>query len=322
MIMDYNQENPKKLTVNYAFNKLLFLCLFTFFTISMTTVQEFAPVGAEWYYNEQFFSSGDINYIKYSVEKDTLIKGKTCSEIVKRHPLYCYNRPINEFVYSSNDTVFFYDPFVDDFQVLYVFSAEADESWKILLEGDSGSIDTLTITVDSVKTLSVNETELKTLFVTYDWLYSHYTSKIIEKVGDVKFMFNWEPYAAMACDGNFTNGLRCYYDADIEWFSIGIAGSCDYIHYWDGVENQVAAFNVSVNPNPVIDEFEICVASSIDEEYNFELYNIQGKRLFSRENIPIEKAKIDMSDYPSGVYFYKIIGKATHRVSTGEIIKQ
>jgi hypothetical protein len=47
--------------------------------------EDFAPVGAEWYYSEQFAFSGDLNYIKFTSEKDTLIYGKNCKKISKRH---------------------------------------------------------------------------------------------------------------------------------------------------------------------------------------------------------------------------------------------
>lgn len=63
-----------------------------FFTINKSDFlvpaqQEFAPVGAEWYYNERFAFSGDVDYIKFTSVKDTVVQGKTCSKIIKRQRL-------------------------------------------------------------------------------------------------------------------------------------------------------------------------------------------------------------------------------------------
>ena len=41
--------------------------------------QNFAPVGAKWYYTRHYMSSGDQNYYLIEVIKDTIINNKTCS---------------------------------------------------------------------------------------------------------------------------------------------------------------------------------------------------------------------------------------------------
>ena len=119
--------------------------------------QEFAPISAEWYYDEQFAFSGDINYIKFTVDKDTLIAGKQCRKITKRHKLICLNRQYSEYLYSSNDTIYFFDKPDNEFKVLYNFNSSPQDSWTINVINEAQKTDIITVTVDSVSTISVND---------------------------------------------------------------------------------------------------------------------------------------------------------------------
>ena len=162
--------------------------------IIMSDQQEFAPIGAEWHYNERFAFSGDIDYIKFTSEKDTVIHGKSCKKITKRHKIYCFDRPDTEFLYTSNDTVYFFDATFNEFQNLYIFNSAPNDSWIIKIKDEAQEIDTITISVDSVSTKQINEQNLKTLHVTYDKndeIYPEsYSSTIIEKIGDVRLSKN------------------------------------------------------------------------------------------------------------------------------------
>ncbi|MBN1968672.1 MAG: T9SS type A sorting domain-containing protein [Candidatus Delongbacteria bacterium] len=273
-------------------------------TIFLTTLignisaQEFAPIGAEWYYNEKFASSGDIDFIKFTSEKDTIINGENCRKITKRHKIYCYERPDTEFILNRNDTVFFFDPLFNDFQNLYVFSANNNDSWKIKVEGENQSIDTITISVDSTKTKLINGIELKHLYITYNSIYGNYPSEIIEKIGDIRFMFNWEPWKAMACDFNYTNGLRCYQDSEIGLFSTGIADSCDYTYLWTNIDNLEAETYISIYPNPK--ENTIQIESNLTDNIEIEVYNLRGCKL--SESQFKTTTYLDLKDFKSGFY--------------------
>ena len=118
--------------------------------------QDFAPVGAEWYYGESFAFSGDINYIKFRSEKDTLVNGIMCRKISKRHKIFCNDRPDTEYLFTRNDTVYFFDPNFGEFQVLYVLSAQPDDMWMIKVRDNDETIDTIKIIVDSLRITSYN----------------------------------------------------------------------------------------------------------------------------------------------------------------------
>jgi hypothetical protein len=265
--------------------------------------QDFAPVGAEWYYNEQFAFSGDINYIKFTSEKDTLIFGENCKKITKRHKIGCNDRPEIEYLFSRNDTVFFLDTIFNDFQILYDFSATATDSWIIKIKDEEQEIDTLTITVDSVSTTQINGQALKTLYVTYDKddenISETYTSTIIEKIGDTKYMFNWYPWSNVACDVNYTSGLRCYQDSDIGLYSTGIVDSCDYVYIWTGINNVKSSDQIKLFPNPAQDFVEIDAKGY--SNYKIELFDLNG-RLLKSDNAFDSSFKLDLSFINKGVY--------------------
>ncbi len=268
--------------------------------------QEFAPVGAEWHWDERFAFSGNIDYIKFQSEKDTTILGESCRKITKRHPLLCNMRPEVEFVFDRNDTVFFYDEIFNTFQILYDFNAETNDSWVILFVDETNDADSLIITVDSTSTMIVNDEELKVLYVTYfkndEYMPETYYSRIIEKFGDMIYMFNWQPLSMVACDGNISFGLRCYEDNEFGFYSTGLADSCDYVYIWTGIENSLNENDISIYPNPAIEQITIEVPDKTNLQVK--ITDITGNLIIHEKFT--ESVNIGISGYASGVYLVSI----------------
>jgi hypothetical protein len=287
-----------------------------------TPGNEFAPIGAEWYYDEGFAFSGDVDYILFTSEKDTLIHGEICRMITKRHDLWCFNRPSIEYLFSRNDTVFFFDTVFNEFQILYDFNAEKSEAWNIYFKDEDNDLDTVRITVDSISTTQINCLELKTLHVTYNKMDEYwpetYPSVIIEKLGDMTYMFNWYPWSGFACDANWTRGLRCYSDHDIGLYSTGIADSCNYTYDWTGIENP---FNPDsefmIFPNPASDY--VIIKISKYSEFNYDILNQNGIIIQSGKSNN-SNLKIDLSDFYSGLYIIRIYN-LEEVIGTGKVIK-
>ena len=260
----------------------------------------FANIGSEWYYDEQFAFSGNIDYIKFTSEGYAWMGEKLCKKITKRHKLECNDRPEIEYVYSSNDTVFFYDPHIEKFQILYAFDAEKSDSWNILVDNENDQTDTIVVTVDSVSTIQINNKNLKQLFVTYKQSNGNYVtakSTIIEAIGDLQYMFNWYPWYAGACDANFTMGLRCFNNSLIGNYSTGIAESCDFI----SSSTIYQASNFKIYPNPVEDFITIENWQNIQ---SIEIYTPNGAQV---ETIQLVSEQIDLSALPQGNYILRII---------------
>lgn len=242
---------------------LLFICL------SLPSFgQDFAPQGATWHYSEYFVTATPYSeyFMKFEVTGDTVIAGQNCSIIHKNGKLFCYSRPDDEYVYSSNDTVFVFDPHFLDFRVLYDFNANAGDSWEmIVFGGDSATdIDTNIVLVDSTDFIQVSGQNLKRLHVTYyfdnEGTDFSYSSTIVERFGDLKYMFNYHTDFLEVCDYNLSGGLRCYEDSLIGLYETGIADSCEYVEPSVGLP-EAHQNRLTIFPNPTSDLIEIDLAN-------------------------------------------------------------
>lgn len=264
--------------------------------------QDFAPIGAEWYYHEGQAFSGDINYIKFTSVKDTLIQGEVCRKITKRRKLWCNDRPMIEYLFTRNDTVFFLDTTFNGFQILYDFSSQKSDTWIIKTKDENLDIDTIIVTVDSISYTPINGYSLKTLHVTYkkldEGLPFEIQSKILERIGDPQYMFNWTHYSLVVCDINWTQGLRCYYDEEFGLYSTGIADSCTYTFKWTGMKNNALKPTIVLSPNPTTGKVEIKTNNNI--EIDIELRNLMGRSLFVSKSSNNEV--FDLTNFPDGIY--------------------
>lgn len=282
--------------------------------------QTWAPLGATWHYSEGFF---DIPYpimedfVKYSVEKDTAINDIQCKKIIKNQDFACTGRPFIEYTYSQGDTIFFYEPDLDTFQILYNFSCTQGEYWDIIIQ--TYEIDTLKVTVDSTDFVQINNFNLKRLYVTYNALncgYS-YNSEIIESIGDIKQMFNFTPCWYLACDGAFSKGLRCFSDSVIGLYQTDESVDCEYIRYYefistheDSNNRQLLSFDKSSNI--------ILFSGDHFSDISYKIIDITGKiilndKLYWNKNI-------DISTLKEGFYIVNIY-EANNKISQIEIIK-
>lgn len=281
---------------------------FTFvllFVITNLTAQDFAPVGAQWHYNERFAFSGDIDFIKFTSEKDTLINGEMCRKIIKRHKLP-NNRPDTEFLFTRNDTVFFLDTAFNGFQILYDFNATSQESWIIKVKDETQDIDTVLVTVDSTSIAQINGFDLKALHVSYsksdEYVPEYFLSTIIERIGDIAYLFNWNPWSLMLVDGNWTDGLRCYEDPVIGLYETGLADSCEYVYNYIGVEEVQIVSDFSIFPNP--SNGVIYIQSENIENIQVQVIDLYGRMIL---NDQIESGgDLNLSKYPKGIYLLKI----------------
>jgi hypothetical protein len=268
--------------------------------------QEWAPVGATWHYTMNIFMPTviDQDYIKFESAGDTLYNGKLCRKIIKYNNVSCTDRPAVEYMYSQHDTVWFWDPNFSAFQILYDFGAGPGDSWVILVAGQTPpDADSLIVRVDSTDRVVINGVSLKRLFVTYDFrnemvIPDTYKGVIIQSAGDTYFMFDWGPEYLLACDGNFSGGLRCYQDGVIGLYETGIADSCTYVHYMTGIEPvNGETERIRIYPNPADDA--ITIESSIAGQINFTISDVAGRMVRSGR---VTGSPIGINDLQPGIY--------------------
>ena len=210
---------------------------------------EWAPIGAKWYYTLKFASTNAEDFNIMESMKDTVINTITCKKILRLN-ITCDDRPQIEFMYEDSNRVYFYDEYSNKFNLLYDFNKTPGETWYIQVNDNSNNPDSLLVHVDSISTIIINGIPLKVLYTTIgsttNWV--GYSGKITEKLGHDRNMF---PFINSACDLNFNNGLRCYEDSLLGNYQTGIAPICDYTNVGIAEIFSVADFNL--HPNPVLD---------------------------------------------------------------------
>mgnify|MGYP003576790904 FL=1 len=109
-------------------------------TLSANGQGSFAPVGAEWHYQDHYsrydvWNSGSAWLDHVRVEKDTAIDGVACRKlVVSRWSKSAGNNNAyltstkNLFVYDNVDTVFMFNQYSNSFRPLYVFNASVGDT--------------------------------------------------------------------------------------------------------------------------------------------------------------------------------------------------
>ncbi len=288
--------------------KSQFIILIITFFANFAFSQGFARVGAKWYYTERyvFFEfADDISYSEVTVIKDTIILGKACVEIDAAN--FCWFPEGLQYVSQSNDSVFFYDPILNDFKLIYAFNTPPGGSWAIPIIGWDGIIDTMTVTVDSVSTINVNSHSLGVQYVTYfgkdyneygldDSLW--YNSTIVEILGDLNFIFLFPLDMSSICDFNYSQGLRCYEDDFIGHYETGAAPSCTYT-YVGLNEPQIGA--LGLHPNPT--SGKIYLETVPNNLKSLDLIDNLGRVVRKFTN----SEEINLDGLNNGIYFLRII---------------
>lgn len=276
--------------------------------------QEWAPIGATWYYNydisEGWFGLPGTQFSVFESVSDTIIDGISCRKITKSKDYTPFEQTNIEYTYYSNDSVYFYNLNFSEFQLLYNFNASQGDFWFYKFYGDNfvGDIDTIKTVVDSTSMVNINGTNLKLLYVhyeplgfEYDWMYDDYEysykSEIIEFIGDKKNLINTYFIDGIIFDANCPSGLRCYTDNFIGHYETGLVDSCDWVDLLsiNNFENQL--YDFYPNPSTGIINFSESFRS-------FYVVNTVGEIVyFSEFN---SSQTIDLTFLEDGIYYLKI----------------
>ncbi len=286
--------------------------LFFYFAFNLSAQNtDFAPVGTKWYYSDLDYALRSIPHIVESVSKENY-QGKLCSKLVTSTvgPL-----PSPTYVYSQNDTVFFYSTISNQFEMLYDFTAEVGDQWVVggvySRDGDGNDLFSDTITVDSMSLLSINGASLKVWYIShgvfYDW-----GGRIVENIGNLSLfapkygMWELQVY-----------GLRCFETPDTVFHFAPYP--CDTV-FWTISETQTLADpeNIKVSPNPF--EEKIMLSIDIAGSFDFSLYDQLGRLLGRYPNVS-DKQEILTESLPSGLYFWQL-ERAGIKIQSGKCLKE
>ena len=208
----------------------------TFFLLICTTLSfaqnDWLPTGTTWTFEHSYFSTPQTDVNEHTIIGDTIIQSKTC-QIVRRSKTSCDIRPIEDYLYKQNDSLFYYDSTKEDFSLLYDFSAEIGEIYPIHpWEGMNVIYDTVFVRIDSIATFYLDTLALKEFHVSYGGrednglinFESHYiynpSNIIIEDIGSLGNLFHVSDNGW--CDASYNGPLLCFDHAEYGNIQFGI----------------------------------------------------------------------------------------------------
>lgn len=314
------------------------LCVFLLLNSLNVISQEFAPVGAKWYYSYTwpYMQSLMIKMESIAVEE---INGIECKKLVTTEYLIVGNenhldsvtRSI-DYYYKDNNRIYHYDQFTDDFYALYDFNGIPgdttivrdtiiDDCYDWNLHPIYYYCSNFSYAVDSVDSIDINGYNLKLLhtsscwetFGDEDWYFSHPNdpTPIIENIGSVLFWFGkW-----LTTNGtNEITGLRCYEDENMFYRSPDWPEPypCDSIPqvYYTSINNSSPLQSMKIHPNPAKTDFTVSLRG-YDSGTELRLFNISGQLVKTMKiTRPSKHYNFDVSDLPGGMYIISLYSKS------------
>lgn len=289
--------------------------------------QKWFPVGAEWYWEESkpiWNAPGEIvNYHKYKVIKDTIVKDLPAKLIQKTFHIYnnYTHKPDTLILREENDKVYYYQEPDDEFHLMLDFTLEIGDTLQVEMpqyfEADTARY----VVLDSIYIDETAGVPLKVqVFVLYDangkFKNHHYQyltkievrEKIIYGCAFIPFKnltVGWIEDGPSNCDCGYMEGerckLRCYLDETISYHS-DPSIPCDTA-YKSSIE-EYKNNSVSFYQDRISNVLHINGASEIS---SIEIINILGntiKQIYNKEmNNHLE---INISSYSIATYLLKI----------------
>lgn len=267
---------------------------------------EFAPIGAEWYYNKQrSYNPPKFGFTKLTSIKDSVIENKKVRVIEVIDAPNDSTRTIEgyEYLHQNGDTIWYWKG--GQFHMLYNFAMQKGDSILLYSEmlNRCGENPYGWNRVDSVFTRTFNEIELKSYYTlpinNSVWEFSNYSFEIF---GNLHYLLPQNSNCIY--DGiDWYGPLRCYSDPINGILITQKNFKCDSTTTYP---LRVKAFQntdfLTIYPVPVECELTIQFQNNSLTNKNVELEIIDTRGIsIRRYKCAIDK--IDVSDLPNGTYF-------------------
>lgn len=291
------------------------------------------PPGATWVYAS--FSVGSKLYYKFTYEKDTVINQTTTKKLLVKEIEYLgwgndwrrnEQKAGEEYLYESNDSVYWYDKVNSSFFFIYSFNPKLGDELllsnsRIRCYHDSvvPKPDTLVVTnlyadTFSNRVYNAYSTSINKRFILGD---------VVEGIGCLQSPFPVANNGYLTdsnstrriCDaeyGEMYNGLQCYFDSlrGYVQFQSGDTECATYTGIDETVLLDERIENIyTLYPNPVNSFVTIKSNKQIIKQIC--IYNTLGGLVFS-SNDETTNFLIDLTDLKSGIYWVKITDKYDH----------
>lgn len=293
------------------------IILFSF--LYLNAQQEFAPIGAKWWYTPHCQTP---NCGQYTLEVigDTLINGVQASILEYAKDMVVIPEA-NQIMYGNGNQVFFY---IDgEFELLYNFAAEVGDTitskigpfYSYFTYG-SGIEDLMEFKyrIDSVGTIEMDNQILKIQYTGLvevdETIYAPWGfgkgDNIIEKIGFTGYgsIFGHSHYGLL---GGWEGSLKCYQDNDIFYKTIN--GFCDSL----GIpmvsnKNIFQEIDFQISPNPASDFINITY--DLPDEFHaviIQIIDLNG-RIIEQRKLENNKGTVDWNttQLSNGLHFYHL----------------
>lgn len=265
---------------------------------------------AEWYYEIQPMGGCFPCYVSFQnlkTQGDTIIQSKNCRILQRLNSLsICDNMgSVNEFIYQSNDTVFWYNKTLEEFTILYNFKANAGDSWEIFVNNCSFIVD-----VEEIDSVQLNGSYYNRLHISDE--NDYFTGTIIANIGHTTSFFPrnifWE-CEGFGCDSDFIDGLRCYMQNDTLIYKRN-TDECDTSYLITGIQKPIAKRFI-VYPIPTGDYLNINTLDSFNNSNSvyYNLLNTKGQ-IVKRAKLT-NSTRIYVGNLIPGIYLFQLIDETS-----------
>lgn len=299
---------------------LLLLFIGIYVSVNAQVSQEFASVGAEWYYNNAS-SHGPYGHFKYfKSEKDTIVAGDSC-RILKQYFDSTTTATESYIIKQNAGKIYYY--YRNEWNLLFDFDVQVDDTVIFTFMYDKYNYDT-SETIDSVfsarfviHSIETNNQELKTIvseiigedipvsegepiFASFTYSYTEkiglsYLKGVPEYSGFIPYFSNLPQIAV-----DYLEFLRCYSDSEISYTTDTWAATslpCDNTVL--DIEDISAKQKLNIFPNP-----STGIVNIISNENSLvSIFDITGK-IVAEYNVNANE-EFSFSQF-AGIYIVKI----------------
>ena len=277
------------------------------FDLHYETIEIEFPRLSEWYY-EIMWDDGSTTYQHLEYATDTTIGTSRPKVIVRSNTHYDRDEiteVTHEYIIEENNKVYWWNKDLEEFTLLYDYTAETDDEWEIKVGTEA-----ITVHVDSIGLFDYEGETKKVLHISDAG--NIFNGDIVVGYGHMTSFF---PEKLMRHASDFTvNGLRCYWVGDALLYHNGDE-DCDAIYSeLHGVEETYEDYFV-VYPNPANGVLFVetrLIASLPDQTYR--ITNLMGQTLMTGTlsvRLPQcdSPTTTDVSQLPAGMYFISVGGQ-------------
>lgn len=311
--------------------RLISIAALLIFSFSTNAQLNFAPIGAQWFTKNGWSEVWNGGYTYCMVEKDTIYNGIVCRKVMRLALEQDEQNSVDTqtmtplYVYTTPDTIFYYNTLFDEFVPLYIFNVSPGMTLSyhmpfvmIAMPPDS----MFQIHINSVGEEIIDGVTLRKINGTVvNWAGMDPGYTYIEQLGllDKQLIPQEED---MHASYNHAR-LRCYQDTMINYHRY-LDMPCDTIPGYTGISELAQQHkNVSVYPNPVQEDWlQVQLHADPGKIMQVQVYSITGACLTTRLNSDYaQRMRLNVGDLPPGIYQLKV-SRDGQVIGSGRFVKQ